>query len=114
MTIPRDWNWPTKEKFLDDPLSYLADMYSALAEEIYAPSWRLDATLPVAPAATSLAVVTPIDRLPVQITVSTDWLTTTSVTLVSTAGFTINFGTAAPGGGGNVSYIIVVPEAGPA
>jgi hypothetical protein len=114
MTIPREWPFPTKEKFLEDPVTYLQDMYAALADEIAAPNWKLQDTVAVGAGALSLAVAVAIDRLPAEVLVSTDWGTATWITALSTTGFTVNFGIAVPGGGGHVSYVVIVPEAGPA
>lgn len=114
MTLPSSWPFPTREQFLKDPISYLDVMYRSLSDEIYAPSWRLNATLAVPPGATSIAVAANIDRLPYQVAVSVDWGTTTWITLKTVTGFTVNFGTAAPGGGGNLDWSLIQPEAGPA
>lgn len=39
--------------------------------------------------------------------VDTDWTTSYSITGKATTGFTVNFGTAAPGGGGTMSWVLV-------
>jgi hypothetical protein len=114
MAIPREWPFPTKDAFLKDPISYLADMYAALAEELANPNWKLEGTQTVAGGLTTQVVTTTIDRLPATVTATPDWGTTVWVTGISTTGFTLHFGTAAPGGGGNVGWIVIQPEAGPA
>jgi hypothetical protein len=113
MTIPARWNAPTKERFLEDPIRYLADLYASLAAEIYAPGWRASGTVAVAAGLTTIPVVAAFDRLPVEIVVTPGWLTTFRVTGVSLTGFTIDFGTAAPGGGSTADWHAIVSEAGP-
>lgn len=114
MTLPREWSFPTKERFLADPLSYLADMYATLAEEIANPTWKLQGTVAVAAGLTTLVVPVEIDRLPAEVMLTPSWGTTAFATAVGTTGFTANFGTAAPGGGGTLYYVIIQQEAGPA
>lgn len=114
MTIPRRWRWPVKESFLNDPISYLDDSWSDLAEEIANPNWKLEGAQPVAAGLTTMVVATSIDRLPAYVMATPSWGTTVWVTGISTTGFTLNFGTAAPGGGGTVSWFVIQPEAGPA
>jgi hypothetical protein len=113
MTLPSSWPWPTKEQLLADPISYLDVMYRSLSDEVYAPSWRLTGTMPVGAGLNTVAVLVDIDRLPAFIFVEPDWVTAHRVTAKSITGFTVDFGTVAPGGGGNIDWLVIVTEPGP-
>jgi hypothetical protein len=113
MTLPAIGSWPSREEFLADPTTSLDDMYSDLVEEIADPSWRLIGTTAVGAGLSTVAVATSIDRLPAYIFVEPSWLTTHRVISKATTGFTVDFGTAAPGGGGSVDWLVIVGEPGP-
>jgi hypothetical protein len=89
-------------------------MYANLAEEIARPNWLLVGTTVVAAGLGTIAVAVEIDRLPAYVVVEASWLTTHRVTAKATTGFTVDFGTVAPGGGGTIDWLVVQPEAGPA
>lgn len=113
MGNPKNWQWPPKEAFLDDPIVYLSDAHEELADEIYAPAWRLQGTTAVGAGLATIGVLVDIDRMPAYIFVEPSWLTTHRVTAKATTGFTVDFGTVAPGGGGTIDWWVLVAEAGP-
>ncbi len=113
MTLPSSWPWPTQAQFVKEPIAYLDPMYRSISEEVALPSWRISKSETVAPAATTLAIVVDLDRLPYQVFATPSWGTTVFVTAKTVTGFTINFGTAAPGGGGDLDWWVLQQEAGP-
>lgn len=113
MTLPAQYDWPTKERFLADPLRVLGDLYAEVAGEVNRPGWRLEGTVAVSAGLSTVDVAASIDRLPIQVFIEPDWLTTHRVTAKAVTGFTVDFGTAAPGGGGTIDYLVIQAEAGP-
>lgn len=115
MTIPAAYQFPPKEEFLRNPIRYLDDLYTKMRAEIYHPSWRISGSIAVAAGLNTITVNgLGADRLPYRVMALPDWNTTVYISAGRTPqSFTLNFGTAAPGGGGNVEWLVTQEFPGP-
>lgn len=113
MSLSETFQWPPKPVFTKDPIPYLDEAYANTAKEVNRPGWRHAGQAAVTGGATAVVVTEPFDRLPIYITATPNWDTTVFIVARGTTGFTLNFGTAAPGGGGTADWLAVEPDQGP-
>jgi hypothetical protein len=113
MAIPTTFVWPLAVAFVANPQRYLDPIMRELAREINRPGWRGEGQAVVAAGTGTIVVPVDIDRFPYYVTATPSWNTTVWIAPGRTlTQFTLNFGTAAPGGGGVCDWHLIQPEQG--